>query len=235
MPRGVVRWFNDVAGWGFIRQDGIAEDIFVHYKGVKTKSEGRRTLVPEETVEYRIKMDVKGLRAMDLVRTSVEPSEGGPDGPYEPRAEIPAKVESATILKMRQDAAALGCGSCRGEVKSHPRSNPFLTGPWRGRYLCMECWTLYWAEHPEDLSDQDTKDLVLEESKKIRLKRENEILYEEGQNRVYLSPRGTLIFDIHTAVETGPNEFDPERFQSLIRAIRGISGKVPGYEVALTA
>jgi hypothetical protein len=36
-------------------------------------------------------------------------------------------------------------------------------------------------------------------------------------------------------VQTAENEFDPERFQMLVRAVKAVSGKVPGYQGELSA
>lgn len=140
------------------------------------------------------------------------------------------------------NAARLGCGQCRAAIRIPPAGGPFSSGPWRGRYLCADCWTIYWAAHPEDLADQETYEYVTEQSREIQRKRESktyfegaEVLYEDGKNRVLLSRRGTLVFDIGSAVETGPNEYDPERFQSLLKALKAVNGKVPGYEASLSA
>lgn len=232
MPRGIVRWFNDVTGWGFIRQDGIAEDIFVNFRGITTKVDGRRTLMPEEPVEYLIKKDVKGLKAVEVVRTEVAASPEGSPVKQQPIASF--ECESAVIVKTRCDAVGMGCGICQGAIKTAPRSDPFSGGPWRGRYLCTDCWVLYWFDHPEDLADLATKQAVAEEAKQIRFKRGSELLYEDGVNRIFLSARGTLIFDIHSVVEHAANEYDPERFQALVKALKAVSGKVPGYEVCLS-
>lgn len=142
---------------------------------------------------------------------------------------------SVAALKARDAAAKLGCAQCQGPIRVPPAGDPFSQGPYRGRYLCADCWTLYWDEHPEDLADDASRQYVREEAKQIRLKRGAEVLYEEGQNRVYLSNRGTLVFDIRSAVQTAENEFDPERFQLLVRAVKAVSGKVPGYQGELSA
>ncbi len=66
MATGTVKWFNDQKGYGFIKQDGVTEDIFVHHTAIKM--EGFRTLTPGETVEFEIKKDEKGLKAINVVR-----------------------------------------------------------------------------------------------------------------------------------------------------------------------
>jgi CspA family cold shock protein len=47
MANGIVKWFNDKKGFGFIEQEGEGGDVFVHHTainmtGFKTLSEGDR-------------------------------------------------------------------------------------------------------------------------------------------------------------------------------------------------
>jgi hypothetical protein len=75
---------------------------------------------------------------------------------------------------------------------------------------------------------------VEEDAKKIRLARLRngaETIYEDGENRVFLTDRGTILLDIQSTVPLQPLEFDPERFNALLKAIQAVKGKVPGYEV----
>ena len=67
MATGTVKWFNDQKGYGFIKQDGVVEDIFVHHTAIKM--DGFRTLAPGEVVEFEIKKDDKGLKAVNVTRT----------------------------------------------------------------------------------------------------------------------------------------------------------------------
>lgn len=71
---GVVRRFDDVKGYGFIRVDGVTEDIFVHQQSIKMN--GFRTLSAGDTVQFRISKDAKGLKAKDVVKISTaQPSQ----------------------------------------------------------------------------------------------------------------------------------------------------------------
>lgn len=45
---GVVKWFNDDKGYGFIESE--KGDVFVHYSGIEGK--GRRTLEKGENVDF---------------------------------------------------------------------------------------------------------------------------------------------------------------------------------------
>ena len=67
METGTVKWFNDQKGYGFVRQDGVDEDIFVHHTAIKM--EGFRTLTPGEVVEFEINRDEKGMKAINVNRT----------------------------------------------------------------------------------------------------------------------------------------------------------------------
>ena len=67
MATGTVKWFNDQKGYGFIKQEGVTEDIFVHHTAIKM--EGFRTLAPGEVVEFEVKKDQNGLKAINVTRT----------------------------------------------------------------------------------------------------------------------------------------------------------------------
>lgn len=141
------------------------------------------------------------------------------------------QVEDPRAYMIRISAARLGCAQCGGAVRVPPAGDPFSGGPFRGRYWCAECWCLYWDEHPEHLADEESRQYVREEAVQIRLKRGAEILFEEGPSRVYLSKKGTLLFDIRSAVELTPNEFDADRFKTFMKAAHAIAGRVPGFEL----
>ena len=71
MAKGTVKWFNDQKGYGFIKQDGVTEDVFVHHTAIKM--EGFRTLAPGDSVEFELKKDEKGYKAVDVTRAAGAP------------------------------------------------------------------------------------------------------------------------------------------------------------------
>jgi CspA family cold shock protein len=65
--KGVVKWFNDGKGYGFIgREDG--PDVFVHHSAIQ--GEGHKSLAEGQVVEFEIVEDAKGLRAENVVKAS---------------------------------------------------------------------------------------------------------------------------------------------------------------------
>ena len=61
--RGIVKWFNNSKGYGFIgREDGA--DVFVHYSGVA--GDGYRTLQEGDRVECEIVQGPKGPQATNV-------------------------------------------------------------------------------------------------------------------------------------------------------------------------
>ena len=61
--KGVVKWFNDAKGFGFIEHES-GKDVFVHYSVIE--SEGFKTLKDGEEVLYEIKDGPKGLHAVKV-------------------------------------------------------------------------------------------------------------------------------------------------------------------------
>lgn len=64
MVVGKVKWFNDIKGFGFLRTEGVKEDIFVHHTAIHM--EGYRALFPDQAVEFEIKQDTRGLKAVNV-------------------------------------------------------------------------------------------------------------------------------------------------------------------------
>ena len=62
---GVVKWFNDQKGYGFIaREEGT--DVFVHYSAIR--GDGYRSLREGQRVEYTLLDKDKGPAADDVVK-----------------------------------------------------------------------------------------------------------------------------------------------------------------------
>ena len=64
MMKGKVKWFNNDKGFGFIEYNE-QEDIFVHYSAIL--SQGFKTLVEGQYVEFDLVRTDKGLQAKNVV------------------------------------------------------------------------------------------------------------------------------------------------------------------------
>lgn len=62
---GVVKWFSQVKGYGFIAPEGGDADVFVHYSAIT--GEGFRNLQEGQRVEFSLADTPKGLTALDVV------------------------------------------------------------------------------------------------------------------------------------------------------------------------
>jgi CspA family cold shock protein len=63
MAQGLVKWFNDAKGYGFITQDD-GQDVFVHYSAVQAS--GFRSLAEGDRVEFEVTRGPKGLQAANV-------------------------------------------------------------------------------------------------------------------------------------------------------------------------
>lgn len=64
--RGVVRWFSNSRGYGFIAPENGDRDIFVHFSNIDMK--GYKTLVENQLVEFEVgHIEGKGPNALNVV------------------------------------------------------------------------------------------------------------------------------------------------------------------------
>ncbi|MGB0679591.1 MAG: cold-shock protein [Polyangiales bacterium] len=57
MSQGVVKWFNNAKGWGFISSEA-GRDIFVHYSQIM--GDGFRSLKEGDLVEFELREGPRG-------------------------------------------------------------------------------------------------------------------------------------------------------------------------------
>lgn len=68
--QGIVKWFDNKKGFGFINADEVHGDIFVHYSVIG--GEGFKTLQEGDAVKFEYTESDKGLKATQVVRVEVE-------------------------------------------------------------------------------------------------------------------------------------------------------------------
>jgi len=66
MAQGIVKWFNDEKGFGFIERDG-APDVFVHYSAIQ--SDGFKKLEEGDKVTFDVEEGTKGPQAKNVLKS----------------------------------------------------------------------------------------------------------------------------------------------------------------------
>jgi len=65
MAQGIVKWFNDSKGFGFIAQEDNGPDVFVHHSEIKESK--TRSLKEGDRVIFDIGPGRKGPAALNVV------------------------------------------------------------------------------------------------------------------------------------------------------------------------
>ena len=63
MAQGIIKWFNDRKGYGFISQEE-GNDVFVHFSSIE--STGYKTLSEGDRVEFDIEESDRGPEAKNV-------------------------------------------------------------------------------------------------------------------------------------------------------------------------
>ncbi len=64
MSVGIVKWFSNSKGYGFISPDEGGEDVFAHFSAIEM--EGYKSLNEGQKVEFDISDGPKGLQASNI-------------------------------------------------------------------------------------------------------------------------------------------------------------------------
>ncbi len=69
MATGLVKWFNDSKGFGFIQADGNERDVFVHYTAIQ--GDGFKTLTEGQRVQFDLIDGPKGPQATNVAKAAI--------------------------------------------------------------------------------------------------------------------------------------------------------------------
>lgn len=62
--KGIVKWFNNQKGFGFITPESGSADVFVHHTSIKM--DGYKTLAEKQEVDFELEQTEKGPRAVNV-------------------------------------------------------------------------------------------------------------------------------------------------------------------------
>jgi CspA family cold shock protein len=61
---GIVKWFNETKGYGFIAPDGGGKDVFAHFREIQ--GEGFKSLTENQRVQFAVTQGPKGDQASNI-------------------------------------------------------------------------------------------------------------------------------------------------------------------------
>lgn len=64
MASGIVKWFNDSKGFGFITPDGGGEHLFAHFSAINAA--GFKSLTEGQRVTFEVTTGPKGKQASNI-------------------------------------------------------------------------------------------------------------------------------------------------------------------------
>ncbi len=64
METGIVKWFNDAKGFGFITPDSGSADLFAHFSAIQAG--GFKTLQEDQRVSFDVTDGPKGKQASNI-------------------------------------------------------------------------------------------------------------------------------------------------------------------------
>ncbi len=64
MATGIVKWFNNSKGFGFVSPEGGGDDVFAHFSAIVM--DGYKSLKQGQKVEFDITEGPKGLYAANI-------------------------------------------------------------------------------------------------------------------------------------------------------------------------
>lgn len=94
MQTGVVKWFNNAKGYGFVLADEDGKDVFAHYSAVDM--DGYRTLRAGQCVAFQAVDGPKGLHAVSIKILDEAPDVSGDGASASKSSESNASTEATS-------------------------------------------------------------------------------------------------------------------------------------------
>jgi CspA family cold shock protein len=111
--KGVVKWFNNDKGYGFISTESHV-DVFVHWRDI---SSWDRSLTQGDEVEFMVTRTAKGFQAINVMKA-------GKEGEKEKTAETPATEAEGTEAAPADPAAEAQGAESQGDKAAPGESAP---------------------------------------------------------------------------------------------------------------
>jgi len=64
MATGIVKWFNDAKGFGFVTPDDGSDDLFAHFSAINMS--GFKSLQEGQKVTFEVTQGAKGKQASNI-------------------------------------------------------------------------------------------------------------------------------------------------------------------------
>jgi cold shock protein len=95
MATGLVKWFNDSKGFGFITPDAGGPDVFIHFSAIAM--EGYKTLKQGAQVSFELTDGPKGSHAQNILQIAPPQASQAPEEAPQRRRESRVRTPQFNI------------------------------------------------------------------------------------------------------------------------------------------
>ncbi|WP_082354101.1 cold-shock protein [Marinagarivorans algicola] len=119
MPKGIVKWFNNAKGFGFIVSEDAPVDIFAHYSAINM--DGFRTLKTGQQVEFELESGDKGWHALNI-RIPNDTQHSMPATPVQPSNNAQNSIEQRLQSRLSTNEPAHYASTAKHQI--HTETEP---------------------------------------------------------------------------------------------------------------